>query len=301
MSTIPIWLRELRLPFLTATIAPVLVGAALARHDAGRIDGGLLLLAFAGAALLQLGTNVINDYFDHRSGADDANVRFVSPFTGGSRLIQEGGLSPRAVLLGAIVLFAAAVVVGVVLLLRRGPAILLFGLAGLLSGWFYTAPPVRLAHRGWGELLVGVNFGLLVTIGTYWVQTGAVTAESVVASLPLTFLVADIIIINEFQDSSSDRLAGKRTLVVRLGTRRGVTLYATTALLAFLPIPAGVASGLMPPVTLFALLPSVFALRAVLTARRRHAETAALAPANAATILCHLLTGIFLAGAYLIA
>lgn len=301
MNTISTWLRELRLPFLTATIAPALVGAALARHDAGRIDAGLLLLAVAGAALLHLGTNVVNDYFDHRSGADGVNVRFVSPFTGGSRLIQEGRLSPRAVLAGAIVLFAAAAAVGVALLVRRGPVILLFGLAGLLSGWFYTAPPVRLAHRGWGELLVGVNFGLLVTVGTYWVLTGRVTAESVVASLPLTFLVADIIIINEFQDSAADRLAGKRTLVVRLGTRRGVALYAATALLAYLPIAAGAAAGLMPPVTLVALLPGVFALRALATARRHHAETTALAPANAATILCHLLTGICLAGAYLIA
>ena len=136
-------------------------------------------------------------------------------------------------------------------------------------------------------------------IGAYFVQTGRITAESAVASLPLAFLVADIILINEFQDSQADEAAGKRTLIVRLGTRRGAVLYAATAALAFLSIAIGVAAGIFPPLALVALAPAPLALRAALTARRHHAETAALAPANAATILCHLLTGICLAGAYL--
>ncbi|MCK4237384.1 MAG: prenyltransferase, partial [Candidatus Krumholzibacteria bacterium] len=211
---INIWFKEFRAEFLTASVIPVLLATAVARHETGLFDTFLFVMTLAGVVFLHLGTNIANDFFDHLSGNDILNTQYVRPFTGGSRLIQDGLITPRAVIMTSIAFFAAAVIVGIVLTMIRGPVILLFGLAGIVSGYFYTAPPLRFANRGLGETIVGVNFGLLIVMGTYYVQTGSISGGCIVASLPLTFLVASVILINEFQDSTADALAGKRTLVV---------------------------------------------------------------------------------------
>lgn len=301
MTSVKTWLEELRLAFLTASVMPVLLATAIVRHETGSIDWLLFALTLAGAVFLHIGTNVANDYFDHRSGTDPANIRFVRPFTGGSRLIQEGLISPGAVLATSLCFFAAGLGIGVVLAVLRGPVVLLFGVVGLVSGYFYTAPPLRLSHRGLGELIVGVNFGLLIVMGTYYVQTGRFSVESIVASLPLTCLIAAVIIINEFQDSAADGGAGKRTLVVRLGTERSVALFGVVSLLAYIPIIIGAATGLFPRLTLIGLATIPLVIRAIRTARLHHDATGELAPANASTILSHLFTGILMTVGYLLA
>lgn len=299
MTGIGIWIKELRAEFLTASVVPVLLGAAIARYDTGSIESLTFILTLAGAAFLHIGANVANDYFDHISGNDPLNIRYVRPFTGGSRMIQEGLISPGAVLATSIIFIIAAVVIGISLALMKGPLVIALGLAGIISGFFYTAPPFRFAYRGIGELLVGINFGLLIVIGTYYVQTGAVTPAAIAASLPLTLLVAAIIIINEFQDSEADARVGKRTLVVRLGTRQGSIMFAAVVLAAYACLIAGVLIRLLPAQTLIALISLPFALKAVTTARRHHDATTELAPANAMTILSHLLTGLLMFAGYL--
>ena len=300
MPPIGVIIRETRSEFLTASVIPVLLGATVAYSETGRLDWTLLLLTFAGAACLHIGTNVANDYYDHLSGNDPANVKYIRPFTGGSRLIQDGLITPRAVFTISIAFFAAGIAIGVVLTLLKGPIIILFGAAGLLSGYFYTAPPLRFAHHGLGEGIVGINFGLLIGIGTYYVQTGGVSSAAIVASLPLTLLVASIIVINEFQDSEADARVGKRTLVVRLGLRRSVYLYAAISFSAYVPIIAGVVANLFPPLVLISLTTAPLVLGSVMRARRFYDTPGGLAPANAATIACHALTGILMAGGFLL-
>lgn len=288
--------RELRAEFLTASVIPVLLAGAVAHYETGLFDWPLFLLTLFGAAFLHIGTNVANDYFDHLSGNDPVNIRYIRPFTGGSRLIQDRLLTPRAVLTIAIVFYAAAVVIGAILYKLVGPMIILFGLTGLVSGYFYTAPPIRFAHRGLGELVVGLNFGFLIGIGTYFVQTGTVSSAAIISSLPLTLLVAAIIIINEFQDSEADARVGKRTLVVRLGLRRSVPLFAIVSLAAFFPIVAGVRMGLFPAFSLLGVVPLPISVAAILRAQSYYDSPKKLAPANAGAIVSHALTGILLAG-----
>ena len=292
MPPIGVIIKETRYEFLTASVIPVLLGGAVVYAETGRLDWPLFLLTLAGAACLHIGTNIANDYFDHLSENDPLNVKYVRPFTGGSRLIQEGRISPRAVFVLSLVFFAAGIAIGIVLTALRGPVILLFGAAGLLSGYFYTAPPVRFAHRGLGEGIVGINFGVLIGIGTYYVQTGGVSAAALVSSIPLALLVTAIIVINEFQDSEADARVGKRTLVVRLGLRRSVYLYAAISFAAYVPIVAGVASGLFPPLVLVALGTAPLVVGSFMRARRFYDTPGGLAPANAAAIACHALTGI---------
>jgi len=301
MPAFKVLLKELRAEFLTASVMPVVVSALIARHETGLFDPLLFALTLAGAVFLHLGTNVANDYYDNRSGTDVVNRDFVRPFTGGSRLIQEGLITPRAVLTLAIVLFAAGAAVGVVLTALAGPVILLLAAAGIVSGYFYTAPPFKFAHRGFGEFLVGLNFGLLIFIGTYYVQARTVSAGCIVASLPLTLLVTAIILINEFQDSAADALVGKRTLVVRTGNRSAVWVFGAVAAAAYAPIAAGTVLRIMPPPTLIGLATLPLMAKAVLTARSSYDAPQRLTPANALTITSHLLTGILLAVGYLLA
>ena len=296
-----ILLKELRAEFLTASVFPVLLGTAIAHARAGVFDPLLFALTLAGVVLIHLGTNVSNDYFDHLSGSDALNTQFVPPFTGGSRLIQKGLISPRTVLTLSISLLAGAVAIGAVLTFLRGPYVLLLGAIGILSGVFYVAPPINLASRGFGELFIALNFGVLATAGSYFVQTGSVSLEVVVASLPLAILIGAIVFINEFQDMNSDAQVGKRTLVVRMGLPRSSSVYGWIMTLSFAPTVIGVAAGLMPRATLLVFGALPFALKGVSVARGRYGSLKEMAPANALTILSHTLTGALLTVGYLLA
>jgi 1,4-dihydroxy-2-naphthoate octaprenyltransferase len=301
MSRLEIWFKELRAEFLTASVAPILLGAAIAYARDGVFNALLFALTLASMVCLHIAANVSNDYFDHRSGNDTLNTQLVRPFSGGSRMIEDGFISARDVLIIAIVFWAAAIAIGAALIAMRGPVVLLFGVVGLLCGFFYVAPPVYFAKRGLGELVVGLNFGLLPIIGTYYVLTGGISRESIVAGLPLTGLMAAMLFINEFPDMNADARVGKRTLVVRMGRPKASRFYAVLTLVSYVPIIAGVAAGLMPRATLIALIPIIFILKAIDTARKHCNDPKKLAPANALTILSHLLTGLLLAAGYLMA
>ena len=296
-----ILIKELRAEFLPGSVMPVLLGVAMAYARTGNFEALPFALTLAGVVFIHLGTNVANDYFDHLSGNDALNTQFVRPFTGGSRLIQDRLLSPRAVLTLSISLLAAAVAIGVALAFMRGPYILLLGAIGIASGFFYVAPPLNLASRGFGECFIGLNFGVLIVAGSYFVQTRSVSVESIVASLPLAILIVAVVFINEFQDMDADARAGKRTLVVRMGLSKATFAYGFIVLSAFLPVIVGVAAGLMPRTTLLALGALPFALKAIVVAREHYASPKELTPANALTIVSHTLTGVLLIVGYLIA
>jgi 1,4-dihydroxy-2-naphthoate octaprenyltransferase len=295
-----LWLAEVRIPFFTASIVPVLLGTAVAWAREDAFHWGFFLLALLGGVLLHAGTNVANDYYDHLSGTDEANVTFVRPFTGGSRMIQRGLLQPREVLTGALILFAAGALIGVYLALARGPWLWVLGIVGIFSGFFYTAPPFRLASTGLGEMFVGLNFGVLMTLGAFYVQTKDLAWEPVIAAIPVALLIAGVLYINQFQDMEADASAGKDHLVVRLGRRRGVWLYEAILAATYLAIIVAVAAGAISPFALLALPTALIAARAVLTARRHYDEYLKLAPANAGQVMVHMLAGVLLALGYVL-
>ena len=290
---------ELRTPFLTVSVLPVLLATAIARHETGSWDPLLFCLTLAGAVLLHLGSNTINDWFDHRSGNDEANADFVSPFTGGSRMIQAGFVTPRGVLTLSIALFTLAALIGIYLYTVRGPAIILFGITGLVFGILYTEPRAMLAGRGLGEIAIFLAFGL-IAVGAFYVQTGYISNQALAAPLPLAIFTTAIIIINEFQDAAADAATGKSTLIVRIGRKRGARLFAVVMLSAYIPIIAGVATCLMPRWTLLGLVSLPAALKAIQVATATHDDPHAMTPANVSTIITHLVTGILLTLAYIL-
>lgn len=294
----PLWVIKTRAPFFTATIVPILLGSLIALARTGRFDVLVFLLTMAAGICLHAGTNMANDYFDHTWGSDEVNVEFVSPFTGGSRLIQMGVVPARQILREALLFFAVGGLLGLLLAYLRGPWVLVLGIIGALSGFFYTAPPLRLAATALGEMAVGLNFGALMTLGAYYTQTQRLGWEPVIASLPVTLLIGLVLWINEFQDMKADAQVGKRNLVVRLGRQRAAAVYSVLLALVYLSLILGVALGGVTPFALLGLLTAPVALRAYRVARQHHDHPRELTPANAATIQTHLWTGLLIALGY---
>ncbi len=226
------WILALRPRTLPVSLAPVLVGTAVA-HQLGGLRALPAFAAALGALLLQIGSNFANDVFDFEKGAD-TEARIGPP-----RATQLGLLSPRALKRGMFVVFGLAVLVGLYLTFVAGPAILAIGVFSIAAAIAYTGGPWPLGYHGLGDLAVFVFFGVVAVTGTCFVQLGEVPPLAVVASIPVGALATAILVVNNLRDVDTDRVAGKRTLAVRLG-RAGaraewLLLVAAAYLLAGLP------------------------------------------------------------------
>lgn len=280
--------------FLSITAVACLLGLAAAWYERRTLAELSALATLAGALLAHAAANVLNDLHDARNGGDAINVDRVAPYTGGSRFIQDGLLDERATARLAAALFAAVVPFGALLLAASGPGLLVFGAAGLLLAWAYSAPPLALMSRGLGEPAVALAWWLVVA-GSAFVQSGSVGPAAAVAGAGFALSVAMVLFVNQFPDARADAAVGKRNWVVRAGPGRARAGAVLLALAAQAVPAAGVAAGWLPAACLagaLALAPAWFAARQV----ARHAgEPHRLAPAIRATIAAAHLHGLLLA------
>ena len=261
----PFWLalRTTRLPFLSATAVPVLLGIAVAASH-GAVTWWTALLTVFGASFAHLAINVTNDVFDTLSGADDANPT-PTQFSGGSRVAIYDLVSVRGLVLLAAALYAAAGGIGLLLVwVTQSTTLLWIGVAGIALGIAYTAPPLKLVYRGLGELAVAIGFGPVMLLGAYVVQAGRIDPEALLLSFVPGILIALILFVNEIPDRVSDAASGKRTLPTRLAPDVIRAAYLVAAVAAFGIIVGGVVAGLLP-------WPSIVALAAVPIVLRVHA------------------------------
>jgi len=285
------YLLATRPAFLTITLAGCLLGVALAPA----LHWGMAAVTLLLALLAHAGVNVLNDYYDHLNGTDAANTGRLFPFTGGSRFIQNGVLTSGQTLAYGLALFAAVIVGGLWLMARSGPGLFWLGLAGLLIGWAYSAPPLKLNSRGLGEACVAMGF-LLIVVGSAYVQQGGFAGLPWVAGLPYALLVTNILYVNQFPDREADRQAGKWHWVARLEPEAAAKGYWLILAMAVAALPVAVAAGVMPPNTLISLVFVLPAFKAgrMLSAHAR--EPARLVPAIRLTILTAHLQPVILAG-----
>jgi 1,4-dihydroxy-2-naphthoate polyprenyltransferase len=281
------WLHAFRIPTLAASVVPVLVGTALAwRHETLRPLAALA--ALIGAVAIQIGTNLANDLYDFRKGAD-APGRIGPP-----RVLPQGWLSGGEVRMGMIVSFAIATAAGLYLWSVAGWPVVAIGTASIAAGIGYTAGPFALAYVGLGDLAVFLFFGFVAVLGTYYVQAGAVHPEAVLAAIPVGALATAILIVNNVRDIDRDRAAGKRTLAVILG-RRGARAEFLALLIAAYAVPLGLwAQGLRSAWILLPFATGSLAMRA-LHAVREHEDGPALNRALLDTARLHALFGILFA------
>jgi 1,4-dihydroxy-2-naphthoate polyprenyltransferase len=262
------WVQGARPRTLGAAIAPVVVGTAAASVD-GPVIWWRAAAALGVALALQVGVNYANDYSDGVRGTDANRA-------GPLRLTASGIARPSAVRTAAVLAFVVAAVIGLVLSLVVNPWLLVIGAAALAAGALYTGGPRPYGYSGFGELAVLVFFGFVATAGSAYVQVESVPAEAWWGAVAMGLLACGILLANNIRDVPTDRVAGKRTLAVRIGAPAARRLYAACVAGAFVAV---VAIGVLRPWALLGLLalPLAFVpVRLVLTREEPPALVAAL-------------------------
>jgi 1,4-dihydroxy-2-naphthoate polyprenyltransferase len=221
-----VWLLAARPRTLTAAVAPVLAGTAVAAASGG-FQPLPALAALLTAMCLQIGTNFANDYHDFERGAD------THERVGPRRVTQSGLVAPRTVRAAALAMFGGALVLGIYLAAVGGWPILITGLASIAAGWAYTGGPWPFGYHGLGDVFVFVFFGLVATVGTTYVQLHAAPTAAWMAAVPIGALATAILAVNNLRDIATDRRAGKYTLAVRLGPAGTRAEYVALLAVAF--------------------------------------------------------------------
>ena len=284
-----------RLPFLSATWIPIVASVVWGIHEELiTMNWMTFTLVFLGGSFLHLAANTYNDYFDWTSGTDQINNDYFLQLSGGSRAIELGLITEKQLFRLATTFLTLAGLTGLIIMLDNKVELLYYGLAGAFSGYFYTGYPLRLvARKGIGELLIGLNYGPLMTMGAVFAMSGVHSLEAFLFGIPLGILTTAILWINQFPDSKSDEIAGKHHLVVVLGLEKASWGYLILMLVAFGSIYALYLSKIVEQGALLSLLGLPIALYYSYQVIRNH-NTRELAGANWGTIGIHAITGILL-------
>jgi 1,4-dihydroxy-2-naphthoate polyprenyltransferase len=292
LNKIALWIKASRAPFLTASLVSVVLGAVIAWNLKGEINLLKLILTAFGVIFVHSGTNLTNDYFDHKSNLDEINVNH-NMFSGGSRVIQEKELSPKAMLTAGLLCFAASAIIGFYLnSTTQGNVILYIGISGFFIGYFYTAKPLKLGYTALGEIITVIACGPLIVYGTYFVLTQTHALQPLLASIPIGMLVGLILYINEFQDYDADKAVGKKTLVVVFGKAKAIKFFYFFLIFNYIWVAVGVILYRFPIYTLVVMLTLPICLKAIKVARVNYDKIKELLPANGATIGLHMIFGI---------
>jgi 1,4-dihydroxy-2-naphthoate octaprenyltransferase len=248
-----VFLRSLRVPFVSVTLSGIFLGTATAFFITRQLHIFALLAVVFVAVTGHISANLFNDYFDHRSGNDVRNKN-VTPLSGGSRAIQDYGLSETNALLYACIFLSLCAFAGCwFVYAEQNIYFACFGLMGLALGYAYTAPPFKLVYRGLGELTIIITFGLFVVGGAYFAQTGNFTLPAIAASLPAGLLTAVILLVNSFPDRIADEASRKRTFIVRAGKNRSIRLAKGFVILSYMIIAGSAVCHVLPYGALFSL------------------------------------------------
>ena len=289
-----IWLLETRPQFLILSAVLAFLGTCIAWYH-GSFHLGYALLAFVGLLLAHISVNVLNDYFDYRSGIDLATKR--TPFSGGSGILPAALLEPGQVFRFGMISFLLAAVIGVYFVIARGWLLLPLLLVGGLCILFYT--PVILKRR-WPEWSPGLGLGALPILGAYFVQTAEYTWPALIAAIPSGILVHNLLFLNEFPDVEADKTADRKTLPITLGKEKSSIIYAVLTAAVYLWIIVWVAVGEMPVCSLLALLTLPFAIKSIRGARK-YQDMTKLMPAMASNVLVVLLIPFLMGIGYILA
>ncbi len=249
------WLRAIGFyrGFLLVSLIPTSLGAAVAWQQGAPLNWPLFALTMVAVWFFHAGTNLFNDYFDHVSGTDDNNA-VQTPFSGGTRVIQDGLLKPEQIRRAGGIAYLIGAPLFIWLASLTGWPVLALAAFGFAAGYFYTAKPVWLAYRGWGELTIGVTFGPAIVATSAYVQAGRISGAALLVGVMVGLWAAAIIAINEIPDYAADKAAGKRNLVVRFGPPFGLTLWAALLYVAVALLVAGIFLGVLRPQMVIAVL-----------------------------------------------
>ncbi len=288
--------------FFPASVLPVFVGTAWGVKVSGQFDATVFALALLATVCVHAGSNVINDVGDDSGGTDRQNSERIYPYTGGSQFIQVGIMDTFAMARLGISLLAVAGMAGLLLLLAKGPMILVFGLAGVILGILYSVGPLKLSALGLGEFAVAIAFGVIPVTGAAWLQSATLDNAVFVYSVPVSAWVAAILLINGVPDIKADGATGKRTLPVRLGLVGTSRLYFIIHLIAVAAVMQLTAVQLLPiaaPLLPIALL--LIAFKAAAAVERGIEDREGMTRAIESTLAIHAIGSVWLIACVLFA
>ncbi len=294
MTVLKTWFLEIRPQFLTLSVVLAFLGASVAWYD-GSFNIWHAILAGIGLVFAHASVNILNDYFDFRSGVDLATRR--TPFSGGSGILPANLLTPRQVLWLGLAALILAVPIGIYFVIVSGWLLLPLLLVAAFFILLYS--PFILKHP-WPEWVAGAGLGTLPVLGMYFTQTGVYTWEAVIAAIPSGFLVHNLLLLNEFPDVEADQLANRKTIPITIGRKKSATFYSIVAIAVYAWVIAWAAARVMPAWTLLALLTLPLTVRSIKGAIR-HDNPDILMPGMAANIMVVLATQFLIGIGYILA
>jgi 1,4-dihydroxy-2-naphthoate octaprenyltransferase len=292
-----VWAKELRIPFLSLPAIFVPLGITVALLD-GYFNLVYGILTLIGIVCIHASVNVLNDYFDFKSGIDTATT--PTPFSGGSRVLPENLLTPRSVLIGGIILLAIGSLIGLYFLYIFNFPPLLIALISIAIITSVAYSPV-LSKIGVGEVFVFLNFGPLLFTGVYYIQSGGlISTEAMVVGSIVGLMTTGILYINQFPDTDADKSKGRFHLVARLGKKRAAGIYKYIVNASYVIIILGIVTFTIPPTTIIALItiPKFRVANAIL--QKEYEKIMELIPAMGNTVMGTIQSGILLLVGYLI-
>ncbi|NQU57380.1 MAG: prenyltransferase [Rhodospirillales bacterium] len=286
--------------FFSASVLPLFIGSAWGWLEAGAFNATAFFLALFSTISVHAAANVLNDVFDDINGNDRAKEGRIFPYTGGSRFIQNGVLDVSQMTRWGVALLILGALSGAALALYKGPVVICFGLLGVALGILYSAPPFSLSARGLGELAVGTAFGVLPVVGSAWLQSGEISLDALLLSVPISMWVTAILLINEVPDAKADAAVNRKTFIVHFGFKRARYLYLALHGMAFLSLVFAVLNGQIPlwGIAFPALIP-IGAFKAARVFASPMANAAALRSSIEMTLGLHMLGSLWLVGVLL--
>lgn len=283
-----------------ASTIPMAVGGAMAFSSTGRFELFWFVVSLAAVYLIEIGKNAFNEVMDYTTGVD----RFVAPdkrtpFSGGKKTIVEGKLTVFEAGVIAVTTTGAACLIGLYIMFFREFDIFWIGIVGVLLSVFYSLPPFKLSYRGYGEVTVGLTFGPLILSGIYLVMTHTLTVPVALVGVPIGFLIANVLWINQFPDYEADKQGNKKNWVVRLGKEKAVRIYGLLYILAYIFLLI-VGIVFLNPFWLLGLISIPLAVKSVKVAEKQYNNIPVLVEANAKTVVVYQLTGAAMAVAAVI-
>jgi 1,4-dihydroxy-2-naphthoate octaprenyltransferase len=289
-----IWLRAIRIRFLLASVIAVTNGLAISYWKYAAIDPLYAILTYIGVVFLHASVDLLNDYWDHKRGIDSATKR--TKFSGGTGVLPENLLTPRAVYIAGIIFLVLGASIGAYFVAIRGITIAVILSFAVVAIYFYST---RIVNAGLGELFVAIK-GAMIVLGTFYVQNAVLEPTALYVGAIVGILSATVLFINSFPDYEADRSKGRRTLAIMLGRKTASAIFPIFIIAAYALIAVGIFFGFTKIYSLICFASVPFAIKSVLQLRKEPESTERIVPAMASAVTYSRITGFLLAMSFIL-
>ena len=291
--TIFLWFRAIRIKFLLASIIAVTNGIAINYWMSGEVDLSFALLTYFGILCLHISVDLLNDYSDYKRGIDTNTKR--TKFSGGTGVIPDNLINSKLIYMAGIIFLILGGLVGLYFVTIKGIIILILLTFAIISIYFYST---NIVNAGLGEIFVAIK-GCMIVLGSYYIQSDTINLTSVYVGIIVGLLSAVILLVTSFPDYNADKNSGRRTLVILMGKKNSVKIFAIIISITYAMIMSGSIIGIIPVYSVIGLLSMPFAVKAI-SKLRKFNESTQLVSSMSNSIIYSRLCGILLAFSFFI-